>query len=102
MPRVFYSYYLSDSGAAEPFVEAMRTDVGPAAIAEETVLNWSLHRTLEWPGSSDDAPEFVCVVDVADLRTWSDTASDSIGRTHGALTRLVKRITMTVTDDVGT
>jgi hypothetical protein len=51
------------------------------------------------PGSSDDRPDFVCVVDVTDLRAWSDGASDSIVATHGGLGGLVKRIAMTVTAD---
>lgn len=99
MPRVFFSYYLSDSGTAERFVDAMHDQVAPAARAEQSVLAWNLHRTLDWPGSSGDEPDFVCVVDISDLRRWSDEASDSIVRTHGALNDLVARIAMTVTDD---
>ena len=99
MPRVFFSYYLSDPGAADRFVHAMTEHVAPAARAEESVLAWNLHRTLDWPGSSDDEPNFVCVVDIADLQRWSDETSDSIMRTHGALRGFLKRIAMTVTED---
>jgi len=73
--------------------------VAPAARSEQSVLDWKLHRKLDWPGSSDDEPDFVCVVDITDLRVWSDGASDSIARTHGALGDLVERIAMTVTAD---
>jgi hypothetical protein len=99
MPRVFFSYYLSDPAAADTLANRLETEVGPAARGEESVLNWKLHRTLDWPGSTEDEPDFVCVVDITDLRVWSDGASDSIARTHGALSGLVKRITMTVTAD---
>jgi hypothetical protein len=50
-------------------------------------------------GSHDDRPDFVCVVDITDLRAWSDGAADSIVATHGGLGGLVTRIAMTVTAD---
>jgi hypothetical protein len=99
MPRVFFSYYLADAGAAEEFVRRITAEVAPAALGEETVLDWRLHRALDWPGSSDDRPDFVCVVDITDLQAWSDGAADSIVATHGGLAALVKRIAMTVTAD---
>jgi hypothetical protein len=80
-------------------VERITTEVKPAALAEESVLEWKLHRSVDWPGSSDDRPDFVCVVDITDLRVWSDGASDSIVKTHGALNDLVRRIALTVTTD---
>ncbi|HUA44059.1 MAG TPA: hypothetical protein VMA77_02450 [Solirubrobacteraceae bacterium] len=43
----------------------------------------------------------MCVVDVTDLRAWTDGASESIARTHGGLADLAKRIAMTVTVDPG-
>jgi hypothetical protein len=99
MPRVFFSYYLADPTTADVFVERIETEVAPAARAEESVLDWKLHQTLDWPGTTDDEPDFVCVVDITDLRVWSDGTSDSIARTHGALGGLVKRLAMTVTTD---
>jgi hypothetical protein len=96
MPRVFFSYYLHDPAAADALVERLETNVEPAARGEQSVLDWKLHRKLDWPGSSDDEPDFVCVVDIADVRLWS-RASDSIASAHGALGDLVKRIAMTVT-----
>jgi hypothetical protein len=100
-PRVFFSYSLRDPAEADQFIERINREVAPAALAEETVLDWKLHRSLDWPGSSDDRPDFVCVVDIADLRVWSDGASDSITRTLGGLSDLVRRIAMTVTADPG-
>ena len=99
MPRVFFSYHLRDPAAADEFVERIEAEVEPAALGQESVLGWRLHRSLDWPGSSDDRADFVCVVDVSDLRAWSE-ASESIASTHGALTALVKRITMTVTSEL--
>jgi hypothetical protein len=99
MPRIFFSYYLVDAGAAEEFVRRVASEVAPAARGEESVLDWRLHRTLDWPGSSDHRPDFVCVVDITDLRAWSAGAADSIVSTHGGLGDLVKRIAMTVTAD---
>ena len=101
MPRVFFSYYLKNPTAPDRFVERIEREVEPAALAEETVLDWKLHRRLDWPGSSDDGPDFVCAVDVTDLLGWSDGASDSIAKTHGGLNDLVRRIAMTVTADPG-
>ncbi|MBV9310377.1 MAG: hypothetical protein JOZ73_06080 [Solirubrobacterales bacterium] len=99
MPRVFFSYYLRDPERADEFATKMQEEVAPAAFAEESVLDWKLHRSLDWPGSSDDRPDFVSVADITDLRLWAGGASDSILTTHGALGDLVKRISMTVTDD---
>jgi hypothetical protein len=41
------------------------------------------------------------MVDITDLRVWSDGASNSIARTHGGLNDIVKRIAMAVTVDPG-
>ncbi|HTU84031.1 MAG TPA: hypothetical protein VMF57_00580 [Solirubrobacteraceae bacterium] len=101
MPRVFFAYFLRDPGAAHEFGERIEADVKPAALGEESVLSWNLHRSVDWPGSSENRPDFVCVVDVTDLRAWSDGASDSIAGTHGGLADLVKRIAMTVTVETG-
>lgn len=99
MPRVFFSYYLRDPTAADDFLTRMEAHVAPAARGDESVADWKLHRSIDWPGSSDDGPDFVCVVDVTNLRLWGDGASDSVVRTHGALFDVVKRIAMTVTED---
>jgi hypothetical protein len=101
MPTVFFSYYLRDPTESDQFIERINREVAPAALAEETVVDWTLHRSLDWPGSSDDRPDFVCVVDVTDLRAWSGGAADSITSTHGGLNDLVRRITMIVTADPG-
>ena len=101
MPRVFFYYYLRDPAQADEFTRRMWHEVAPAALGEQTVIDWKLHRSLDWPGSSDDRPDFVSVVDISDLQFWSDGASESITRTHGRLTNLVKRIAMTVTADSG-
>jgi hypothetical protein len=101
MPRVFFMYYLRDPAASSEFIERAEREVAPAALGEESVLDWKLHRSLDWPGSSDDRPDFVCVVDITDLRVWSDGASDSITKTHGGLNDIVRRIAMTVTADPG-
>jgi hypothetical protein len=99
MPRVFFSYYLRDGAAVDLLFERLKTQVAPAARGEVSVLDWKLHRKLDWPGSTDNEPDFVCVVDIADLRVWSERASDSIVSTHGGLGDLVERIAMTVTAD---
>ena len=70
------------------------------AVHEESVKRWTLHRTEVWLGSSDDAPEYICVVDVADVDRWSSDASASIVESHGSLGSLVRRIAMAVTVDV--
>jgi hypothetical protein len=99
MPRIFFSYYLADAGATEEFLRRIASEVAHAARGEESVLGWSLHRTVDWPGSSDQRPDFVCVVDITDLRAWSTGAAESIVATHSGLGGLVKRIAMTVTAD---
>jgi hypothetical protein len=100
MPTVFFAYFLKDAASGEEFEHRILRDVAPRALAEETVEAWNLHRTTGWPGSSDDAPDFICVVDVADLDLWSLDASASISETHGGLGPLVRRIAMFVTVDV--
>jgi hypothetical protein len=99
MPRVFFSYHLRDGAAVDALLEWLNTQVAPAARGEASVLDWKLHRKLDWPGSTDNEPDFVCVVDIAELRAWSEHASNSIVSTHGSLGDLVERIAMTVTAD---
>jgi len=70
MPKVFFSYYLRDADQADEFATRMLEVVEPAASAEEAVLGWTLHRSLDWPGGSDDRADFVSVADVTDLRRW--------------------------------
>jgi hypothetical protein len=71
MPTIFFSYFLHDAAIAEDFEERILRDVAPRARAEESVESWTLHSAQGWPRSSDDAPDYVCVVDVADLELWS-------------------------------
>jgi hypothetical protein len=98
LPRVFFHFYLRDDVEAPAFEGSMLGGVRPAALAEESVLSWSLHRTVDWPGSSAEGPDYVSVVDVTDLDVWSDGAAESIESTHDALAPFVRRIAMTVTD----
>lgn len=100
MARIFFSYFLKDATVSEEFESRILRDVAPRALAEESVERWTLHRTEVWPGSSDDAAEYICVVDVADLDLWSSDASESIVESHGSLGSLVRRIAMAVTVDV--
>ena len=97
MPTVFFSYFLHDAVIAEEFEERILRDVAPRARAEESVERWTLRRVTGWPGSSDDAPDYICVVEVSDLGLWSSDASASISETHGLLGPLARRIAMTVT-----
>lgn len=100
MPTVFFSYCLHDAVRAEDFEERILREVAPRARAEESVESWTLHRVNGWPGSSDDAPEYICVVEVSDLGLWSSDASASISETHGSLGPLARSIAMTVTVEV--
>jgi hypothetical protein len=65
MPTIFFSYFLKDRSAAAEFDQRILRDVAPRALAEESVEGWTLHRINSWPGASDDAPDYICVVDVA-------------------------------------
>jgi hypothetical protein len=98
MARVFFNYYLRDGASGEAFEDAILSGVKPVATAAEGVLGWSLHRTVDWPGSSAEKPDYVSVVDVSDLDLWADDAADSIVSTHGALSPFLVRIAMTVAD----
>lgn len=100
MSRVFFSYFLRDAASAEEFERQILRDVAPDALAHQTVQGWTLHRTMPWAGGSFASPDYVCVVDVTDVRRWSEEASDSIVVTHGGLGPLVKKIDMAVTDEV--
>jgi hypothetical protein len=97
MPSVFFSYFLNSAAVRAEFELRILRDVAPRALAEESVEAWTLHRTSAWPGDSDDAPDYICVVEVADLDLWSLEASASISETHGSLGSLVRRIAMVVT-----
>jgi|SRR5271170_5253685 len=101
MPTVFFFYFLRDPADAEEFERTILNEVVPAALAHPTVLDWKLHRAVEWSGASRDGADYVCVVPVADLSRWSEDASDSIAQTHGGLDGLVKRIAMAPTVAVG-
>lgn len=100
MPTVFFSYSLHADTDAAQFERQILTDVAPRALAEESVQQWLLHRVTPWPGASEDAPDYVCVVDVGDLRSWSAQAAGSIAESHGDLGGLVARISMVVSEDV--
>jgi hypothetical protein len=84
MPTVFFSYFLHATVLAEEFEERILRDVAPRARAEESVERWTLHPANGWPGSSEDAPDYICVVEVSDLQLWSSGASASISETHGS------------------
>jgi hypothetical protein len=100
MPTIFFSYFLKDGSVAAEFDQRILGDVAPRALAEESVEAWTLHRINSWAGGSDDAPDYICVVDVADLERWSSEASASISESHGSLSPLVCRIAMAVSAGV--
>jgi hypothetical protein len=100
MATVFFSYFLAEGISGEDFERRILAEVAPVALAEESVLDWRLHRTIDWPGSSDAGADYVCLVCVTDLPAWSEGAPESVMQTHGALSDLVHRITMTVTSRV--
>jgi hypothetical protein len=97
VPTVFFLYFLRGTAVREEFEQRILRDVAPRALAGETVESWRLQRTTGWAGGSDDAPDYICVVEVADLDLWSMAASASISETHGSLGALVRRIAMVVT-----
>ena len=97
MPTVFLSYYLHDRSTLEDFEGHIFRDVAPRAMAEESVEAWTLHRIRSGPGGSEDAPDYICVVEVSDLRLWSSDASPSVAESHGSLGPLTRRIAMAVT-----
>jgi hypothetical protein len=101
MSIVFFSYFLQDGASGEEFEQRIMADVAPAARAHESVLDWRLHRTVPWPGSSDEGADYVSVAEVTGLPAWSADAAESIAHTHAKLRDLVRRITMTATDEVG-
>lgn len=100
MARVFFSSFSRDTADPEEFEVRMLRDVAPRALAEGSVERWRLHRTMVWPGGRDDAPEYICVVDVADLDIWASDASATIAESHGSLGALVGRVAMAVTVEV--
>lgn len=97
MPTVFFSYYLKDRSTTGEFERQIFRDVAPRAMAEESVEAWTLHRIQSWPGGSDDAPDYICVVEVFDLELWSSDAAASIAESHGSLGASVRRVAMAVT-----
>ena len=101
MATVFFFYFLRDAADAAEFERTVVNDVLPDALAHPTVLDWKLHRAVDWPGASAEYADYVCVVPVSDLAVWSQDASESIAKTHGALAGLVKHIAMTPAVEVG-
>ena len=97
MANVFFTYYLNDGADSREFEEQILSEVGPRAIAEPSVKQWVLHRTRAWIGASEDAPDYVCVVEVDDLERWATEASASIVDSHGAL-RSLRRLGLCVSD----
>ena len=98
MASVFFHYFLRDGASAEEFEQQILGHVAPRALAEQSVENWSLHRNGRWPGSSDHAPDYICVVEVGDLRLWSSDAAESITESHGTLRPWAREIDMVVSE----
>jgi hypothetical protein len=82
VPTAFFLYLVRGAVVREEFEQRILGDVAPRALAEETVESWRLHRTTGWAGGSDDAPDCICFVEVADLDLWSMEASASISETR--------------------
>lgn len=97
---VFFSYFLRQGVDPAEFEQQILREVRPAALAENSVNTWTLHRTIAAPGTSEDSPSYVCVVEINDLTYWSESASESILATHGGLGSMVSRIALTVTTEL--
>jgi hypothetical protein len=71
MAIVLYSYYLRDPAAREELERVPLKHVAPRARGEETVERWTLHRSIDLPGGAADGPDYVSVVEVADMKRWA-------------------------------
>lgn len=96
MATVFFLYVLGAGSDPAEFERRIMADVAPRALAEESVAGWTLHRGEPWPGTSDDGPDYVCVVEVESLERWAHGTAESISESHGGLGPLVHRIQMVV------
>jgi hypothetical protein len=98
MPHVFFTYKLRDPADAEELERRLATEIAPAALAVATVLSLTLHKAIDWPGSSADASDYIEAIEVADLERWSDEVADAIVELHGSLRPLLAESGMTVTE----
>jgi hypothetical protein len=100
MATVFFHYFLREDADAGQFEQQILTAVAPRALAEASVESWVLHRCEPWTGASDEIPDYICVVGVANLPLWSGESAESIAESHGELGGLVREIGMVVSGEI--